>query len=157
MPLVLLLTGTVPAAPGRALTPADLLVDGLLELLVVQDGPHLAVAVAGPEGGGHLCLGLAHVSSAQSRVTRVTRHVWRDSLGVVLVRVAGELCLSPHPLCLGGVCPGHGLHVHHLLQCALQHVTPEPLKSHLDVSSEQSSALYLGFQIFPFAPGRPEL
>ena len=100
----------------------------------------------------------SHTSVLHSHVwTRVTCQVWWDSLGVVLVRVAGELCLSPHPLCLGGVGPGHGLHVHHLLQCALQHVTPEPLKSHLDVSSEQSSALYLGFQIFPFAPGRPEL
>ena len=57
-----------------------------------------------------------------------TRHVWWDSLGVVLVRVAGELCLPPHPLGLGGVGPGHGLHVHHLLQRALQHVAPEPLK-----------------------------
>ena len=42
---------------------ADLLVDGLLKLLVVEDGPHLAVAVARPEGCGHLGLGLAHVSS----------------------------------------------------------------------------------------------
>ena len=35
---------------------ANLLVNGLLELLVVQDGPHLPVAVARPEGGGDLYL-----------------------------------------------------------------------------------------------------
>ena len=35
--------------------------DGLLKLLVVDDGPHLAVAVAGPEGGDHLYRGLTHV------------------------------------------------------------------------------------------------
>ena len=34
--------------------PADLLVYRLLKLLVVDDGPHLAVAVAGPEGGHNL-------------------------------------------------------------------------------------------------------
>ena len=81
VPLVLLLTGTVSgAAEGQGAAKssenekdilvyfrrdsrADLLVDGLLELLVVEDGPHLAVAVARPEGGGHLGLGLTHVSS----------------------------------------------------------------------------------------------
>ena len=46
---------------------ADLLVDGLLKLLVVEDGPHLAVAVARPEWRGHLGLGLAHVSSAATQ------------------------------------------------------------------------------------------
>ena len=40
---------------------ADLLVDGLLELLVVEDGPHLPVAVGAPEGGHYLHLGVAHV------------------------------------------------------------------------------------------------
>ena len=50
MPLVLLLTGTVSVTPQSEATAADLLVDGLVELLVVEDGPHLAVAVAGPEG-----------------------------------------------------------------------------------------------------------
>jgi hypothetical protein len=35
--------------------------DGLLELLVVKDGPHLPVAVGPPEGGHNLHLGLAHV------------------------------------------------------------------------------------------------
>ena len=48
MPLVLLLTGTVSVTPQSEATAADLLVDGLVELLVVEDGPHLAVAVAGP-------------------------------------------------------------------------------------------------------------
>ena len=61
MPLVLLLTGTVPVAPGSALTAADLLVDRLLELLVVQDGPHLAVAVAGPVRGDDLYGGAADI------------------------------------------------------------------------------------------------
>ena len=56
MPLVLLLTRTVSVAPERQATAADLLVDGLVELLVVEDGPHLAVTVAGPEGCGHLDL-----------------------------------------------------------------------------------------------------
>ena len=35
--------------------------DGLLELLVVEDGPHLPVAVGAPEGGHYLHLGVAHV------------------------------------------------------------------------------------------------
>ena len=50
MPLVLLLAGAVSVAPESQATAADLLVDGLVELLVVEDGPHLAVAVARPEG-----------------------------------------------------------------------------------------------------------
>ena len=44
---------------------ADLLVYRLLELLVVEDGPHLAVAVAGPEGGGYLYLGLTDIRPLQ--------------------------------------------------------------------------------------------
>ena len=56
VPLVLLLTGTVSVTPQSEATAADLLVDGLVELLVVEDGPHLPVAVAGPEGRGHLNL-----------------------------------------------------------------------------------------------------
>ena len=44
---------------------ADLLVYRLLELLVVEDGPHLAVAVAGPEGGGDLYLGLTDIRPLQ--------------------------------------------------------------------------------------------
>ena len=35
--------------------------DGLLELLVVDDGSDLALAVGGPERGGHLDPGLASV------------------------------------------------------------------------------------------------
>ena len=35
-------------------SPADLLVYRLLELFVVDDGPHLAVAVARPEWGHYL-------------------------------------------------------------------------------------------------------
>ena len=56
MPLVLLLTGTVSVTAESEAAAADLLVDGLAELLVVEDGPHLPVAVAGPEGRGHLNL-----------------------------------------------------------------------------------------------------
>ena len=43
---------------------ADLLVDGLLKLLVVEDGPHLAVAVAGPVRCDDLYGGATHVLSA---------------------------------------------------------------------------------------------
>ena len=50
MPLVLLLAGTVAVTPESQPSAADLLVDGLLKLLVVEDGPHFAVTVAGPEG-----------------------------------------------------------------------------------------------------------
>ena len=61
MPLVLLLTGTVSVTSQSHSSSADLLVDGLLELLVVEDGPDLPVAVAGPERSVDLNLGLAHV------------------------------------------------------------------------------------------------
>jgi len=54
VPLVSLLTGAVSGAPRRARLSADLLVYRLLELLVVDDGPHLAVAVARPEWGHYL-------------------------------------------------------------------------------------------------------
>ena len=47
------------------LIPADLLVYRLLELLVVQDGPHFAVAVARPEGSHHLNSGLTHILSGK--------------------------------------------------------------------------------------------
>ena len=40
---------------------ANLLVDGLLKFFIVEDGPDLAIAVAGPVGGAHLDLGLAYV------------------------------------------------------------------------------------------------
>ena len=40
---------------------ADLLMHCLLELLVVDDGPDLALAVGGPERGGHLNSRLARV------------------------------------------------------------------------------------------------
>ena len=63
MPLVLLLTGTVSVTASRGPTATDLLVDGLLELLVVEDGPHLAVAVAGPVRGDDLNGCAAHVLS----------------------------------------------------------------------------------------------
>ena len=83
VPLVLLLTGTVSgAAEGQGAAKssenekdilvyfrrdsrADLLVDGLLELLVVEDGPHLAVAVARPKGGDHINSGLTHILSGK--------------------------------------------------------------------------------------------
>ena len=128
---------------------AYFLVDSLLELFVVEDGSNLLniiiiiiimnivilnTVITLPllllaQKGVDTSVLDSHTSVLHSHVlSRVTRHVWRDSLGVVLVRVAGELCLSPHPLCLGGVGPGLGLHVHHLLQRPLQHVTPEPLK-----------------------------
>ena len=41
--------------------PAELLVNGLFELVVVEDGANLAVAVAGPVGLHDLHLGVAHV------------------------------------------------------------------------------------------------
>jgi hypothetical protein len=41
---------------------AYLLMDGLLELLVVEDGPDLAVAIGAPERCYYLHLGLAHVN-----------------------------------------------------------------------------------------------
>ena len=40
---------------------ANLLVDGLLKFFIVEDGPDLAIAVAGPVGGAHLDLGLAYI------------------------------------------------------------------------------------------------
>ena len=64
MPLVLLLAGTVSATAGSRLAATNLLVDGLLELLVVEDGPHLAVAVAGPVRCDDLYVGATHVLSA---------------------------------------------------------------------------------------------
>ena len=45
--------------------PTDLLVYRLLELLVVEDGPHLAVAVARPKGSDHLNSGLTHILSGK--------------------------------------------------------------------------------------------
>ena len=65
VPLVLLLAGAVSVAPSCALTPTDLLVDGLLELLVVEDGPHLTIAVAGPVGRDDLDGGAADVLSEE--------------------------------------------------------------------------------------------
>ena len=65
VPLVLLLAGAVSVAPSCALAPTDLLVDGLLELLVVEDGPHLTIAVAGPVGRDDLDGGAADVLSEE--------------------------------------------------------------------------------------------
>ena len=45
--------------------PTDLLVNRLLELLVVEDGPHFAVAVARPKGSHHLNSGLTHILSGK--------------------------------------------------------------------------------------------
>ena len=78
MPLVLLLAGTVAVTPECGglsddccdvilvclvllHVRADLLVDGLLELLVVEDGPELAVTVLCPVGSVDLHPGLADV------------------------------------------------------------------------------------------------
>ena len=55
---------TAEAAPLLQHSRADLLVHRLLELLVVEDGPHLAVAVARPERRAHLDLGLTNVVPA---------------------------------------------------------------------------------------------
>ena len=41
---------------------ANFLMDGLLEVLVVDDGPDLAVVVGGPERGGHISAGLAGIN-----------------------------------------------------------------------------------------------
>ena len=56
--------GKVPSEyfhPYTRDSPAYLLMDGLLKLLVVEDGPDLAVAVTGPEWGVDLDLGLADI------------------------------------------------------------------------------------------------
>ena len=45
---------------------AYLLVYCLLKLIVVEDGTNLPVTVAGPVGGGHLHLGLTHISPANT-------------------------------------------------------------------------------------------
>ena len=144
MPLVLLLAGTVAVTPECGglsddccdiildclvllHVRADLLVDGLLELLVVEDGPHLTVAVARPVRRGHLRLGLAHVGPGGKRlILQLSSH--HHSLGVVLLGVARELCLSPGPLAglaHGDVVPPLCLHGQ-LLLGPLHHVPPEP-------------------------------
>ena len=55
---------TGEAAPLLQHSRADLLVHRLLELLVIEDGSELALAVHRPEGGLHLHLGLAHIGLA---------------------------------------------------------------------------------------------
>ena len=81
VPLVSLLARAVSGAARRAFLsegwmwsgimttdcplPADLLVYRLLKLLVVEDGPHLAVAVACPEGGHNLDWRLTHILSGK--------------------------------------------------------------------------------------------
>ena len=52
---------------------ADLLVDSLLKLLIVQDGSHLPIAVAGPEGGVHLHLRLAHILPGEMLINLIFR------------------------------------------------------------------------------------
>ena len=68
MPLVLLLTGTVSVTSQSHSSAADLLVDGLLELLVVEDGPDLPVTVLGPVRSGDLYSRLADVLLGGVRV-----------------------------------------------------------------------------------------
>ena len=124
VPLVLLLAGTVSVTPSSRLAPAEivthctalgvllpayLLVDRLLEVLVVEDGPDLAVAVAGPERRDDLDGGPTDVLLAA---------------GVVDVCLTREVRLTP-----GSVVTTVLLHrpVQQLLQGPLQHVSPEPL------------------------------
>ena len=76
MPLVLLLTGTVSVTAESEAAAADLLVDGLAELLVVEDGPHLPVAVAGPVGGDDLDGGAADVLSADSYQLKTANYIY---------------------------------------------------------------------------------
>ena len=59
---------------------AYLLVYCLLKLIVVEDGTHLPVAVAGPVGGGHLHLGLTHI-----RPTKIWSLVYKAMLSYLLV------------------------------------------------------------------------
>jgi len=110
VPLVLLLTGTVSVTSQSHSSAADLLVDGLLELLVVEDGPDLPVAVAGPERCVNLNLGLTDVR-----------------LGVILLGISREFRLS---LGEGRRVISSSLEtvIDHLLQSPLQDVPPEPLE-----------------------------
>ena len=61
MPLVLLLTGTVSVTSQSHSSSADLLVDGLLKVVVVDDGADLSVAVGRPVRRRHLRPRLARV------------------------------------------------------------------------------------------------
>ena len=50
--------------------------DGLLEVLVVDDGPDLAVVVGGPERGGHVGAGLTGVDPGKSVLACIRRQAF---------------------------------------------------------------------------------
>ena len=90
--------------------------NSLLELLVVEDGSHLAVAVARPVGLSHLGPRLAHIRP----VTAIRKYFRRKyfSLCVVFLRVAGKLSLSLDLLALCLIVAGAEVFtVNHLLKC----------------------------------------
>ena len=101
------------------------LVDGLLELLVVEDGPHLPVTVAGPVGCDDLNGGAAHVLSEEEQLHQCQEgrpsHLILLPAGVVDAGVPWEVRLAPG-LVGGGLLLGQ-----QLLEGSLQHVPPEPL------------------------------
>ena len=82
MPLVLLLAAAIAGATKRPRRAAHLLMHGLLEVLRVHDGPHLAVVVGGPEGRRHFGARLARVDLG---------------FGVGFAVGAGETRLAPRP------------------------------------------------------------
>lgn len=61
MPLVLLLTAAVSGTPASRGLGAYFLMYSLFELIIVDNGPDLPIAVGGPEGGLYLSLAAAHV------------------------------------------------------------------------------------------------
>ena len=91
------------------------LVHRLLKLLVIEDGPELALAVHRPEGGLHLHLGLAHIGLA---------------LVCLVIFCPREPRLSPDPLTSCTVpLTNDIINViinEHVLKCPLSHVSPEP-------------------------------
>ena len=85
----------------------------LLKLLVVEDGPELALAVHRPEGGLHLHLGLTHVGLALVRLVIL----WPREPG-----------LSPDPGCAVPLINviRNVIIDEHVLKSPLSYVSPEP-------------------------------
>merc|ERR1719481_2168710 len=75
VPLVFLLTAAVAGTASSRALRADLLVDGLFKLLVVEDCPYFPVAVAGPVGCHYLYLALAHVLLVAFVLVRSPREI----------------------------------------------------------------------------------
>ena len=100
--------------------------DGLLELLVVEDGPHLAVAVAGPVGSDDLDCCATDILPVTVNV-RQAHNLRLHSLlsaGAVDVGLSREVCLPPSSVVTTVLLLQL---VQQLLHGALQHVPPEPL------------------------------